>query len=95
MLHLRKVGPDLLQTTAVRIRSMPPASDTSEEVPRFHTSHSDNSITLFRIPIERLGHHHPEDRWYERMIIESTVIRAAAELTGLDPWQLTPGRPLP
>lgn len=90
--HLRKIAPEELRNTAVKIHPMPDGAAASDAVPRWRVDTASNTIHLFRLPIERLGHHHPEDRWYERMLVESAVIKAAAELIGWDPWQLTPGR---
>lgn len=90
--HLRKMAPEQLKDTTVTIHPMPDTAATSDTVPRWRVDTTANTIHLFRLPIERLGHHHPEDRWYERMVVESAVIKAAAELIGWDPWQLTPGR---
>lgn len=90
--HLRKMAPEELKDTTVTIHPMPDRAATSDTVPRWRVDTTTNTIHLFRLPIERLGHHHPEDRWYERMVVESAVIKAAAELIGWDPWQLTPGR---
>jgi hypothetical protein len=42
------------------------------------------TITLFRIPIERLTYRGADFRAQ----IEQTVVSAAAELIGKDPWEL-------
>ncbi|MDR9396695.1 hypothetical protein [Pontimonas sp.] len=90
--HLKKVAPEQLQETILVIHAMPDQPSTLPGVARWRVDKAANTVHLFRLPIERLGHHHPEDRWFERMVVESVVIRAVAELTGMDPWQLAPGR---
>ena len=92
MEHLKKVAPEQLRETILVIHAMPDQPSTLPGVARWRVDKAANTVHLFRLPIERLGHHHPEDRWFERMVVESVVIRAVAELTGMDPWQLAPGR---
>lgn len=90
--HLRKLAPDELRETTLVIHAMPDRPQLRGGVPRWRVDKANNTLHLFRLPIERMGHHHPGDRWYERMVIESVVIRAVAELIDWDPWRLTPGR---
>ena len=45
-----------------------------------------------RLPIERLSRLHRYDDLHKRMMVESCVFRAVAELLGKDPWDLAPGR---
>lgn len=90
--HLKKVAPEQLRETTLVIHAMPDQPSSFPGVARWRVDKAANTVHLFRLPIERLGHHHPEDRWFERMVVESVVIRAVAELTGLDPWQLAPGQ---
>ena len=47
---------------------------------------------LYRVPIERLAHLHQDDDVHKRMMVESCVFRAVAELLGKDPWDLAPER---
>jgi hypothetical protein len=49
-------------------------------------------VILYRVPIERLAHLHRNDEIHRRMVIESCVFRAVAELLGKDPWDLAPER---
>jgi hypothetical protein len=90
--YLKKIAPQELDGVTVTIHAMPDQPSALPGVARFHVDKDAKTIKLFRIPIERLGHHHPGDRWYERMIIESVVIKAVAELIGTDPWRLMPGK---
>jgi hypothetical protein len=90
--YLRKIAPDELEGIVIIIQAMPDQPSDLPGVARFHVDKKTKTIRLFRIPIERLGHHHPGDRWFERMVIESAVIKAVAKLIGTDPWRLMPGR---
>ena len=90
--YLKKIAPHELDGVTVTIHAMPDQPSTMPEVARYQVDKNAKTIKLFRIPIERLGHHHPGDRWYERMVIESVVIKAVAELIGTDPWRLMPGK---
>lgn len=92
MEHLKRVAPDELRDASVVIHPMPDQPDSVPGVARWRVDKNTHTVHLFRLPIERLGHHHPGDRWHERMVVESIVIRAVAELIGWDPWRLTPGR---
>lgn len=90
--YLKKLAPDELDGLTVVIHAMPDQPLGVRGVSRYHVDKKTKTIRFFRIPIERLGHHHPGDRWYERMVVESVVIKAVAELIGVDPWRLMPGR---
>ena len=46
----------------------------------------------FSLPIERLSKLHKRDAWHRRVLVESIVISAIAELLGTDPWHLAPDR---
>ena len=78
--HLRKLAPDELRDTRIVIHAMPDRPQLRGGVPRWRVDKSRNTVHVFRLPIERMGHHHPGARWYERMVIDSVVIRAVAEL---------------
>lgn len=49
-------------------------------------------VLLFRLPIERLARLNRTDEIHRRLVIESCVFRAVAELLGKDPWDLAPDR---
>lgn len=52
------------------------------------------TIWLYRVPIERLTRLHRNDAWHRRVLIESVVFAAVAELLGTNPGNLgTPGSP--
>ncbi len=56
-----------------------------ESVTRWSAKKSTMTITLYRIPIERLGKRRIPD---PRIHIEQAVISAAASLIDKDPWEL-------
>lgn len=90
--HVTRVAPEEMAGVTVAITAMPDQPSSHPGVARWRVDKPSKTVWLFRIPIERLGHHHPGDHWHERMVIESVVIRAIAELIGWDPWRLAPGR---
>lgn len=90
--HVTRIAPEEMANVTVSITAMPDQPSALPGVARWRIDKASKSVWLFRIPIERLGHHHPGDPWHERMVIESVVIRAIAELIGVDPWRLAPGR---
>jgi hypothetical protein len=67
-----------------RIEDVPPLAP-GEKLRRYSANKSTMTITLYRIPIERLGKRRLQD---PRMQIEQAVVSAAAELIDKDPWEL-------
>lgn len=67
-----------------RIEEVPPLA-AGEKLRRYSANKSSMTITLYRIPIERLGKRSIPD---PRMQIEQAVVSAAAELIDKDPWEL-------
>lgn len=61
-------------------------------IPRWHIDREHRRIVLFRLPIERLGRPYRDDDLHQRMAVEGSVFRAAAEYLGRDPWDLGPER---
>jgi hypothetical protein len=66
-----------------RIEEVPTLS-SGEHLTRYSTRKDTMSITLYRIPIERLAFRGAD----LRAQIEQTVLSAAAELIDKDPWEL-------
>nr|WP_316250212.1 metallopeptidase family protein [Microbacterium fluvii] len=87
---LRSAWPEL-RDVRFEIADMPAASD-DDGIPRWRVSVDDKRITLYRIPIERLGPLHRSDDLHHRMMVEGAVFRAAAEYLDRDPWDLGPER---
>ena len=61
-----------------------PELASGEVLTRYSVNKARMSITLFRIPIERLTYRGADFRAQ----VEQTVVSAAAELIGKDPWEL-------
>ena len=80
-----------LRDVSFEIADMPPATD-ADGIPRWTVLSDEKRIILYRLPIERLARLHRHDEWHRRMLIESCVFRAVAELLGKDPWDLAPDR---
>ncbi|WP_460943134.1 metallopeptidase family protein [Okibacterium endophyticum] len=89
---LRNAWSEELIGVRFQVADMPPGSwGPADAVPRWWTSASEKRIVLFRLPIQRMSKLHRNDEMHQRMMIESCVFRAAAELIGKDPWDLGPG----
>lgn len=80
-----------LRDVRFEMADMPAATD-AQGIPRWQVFRDDKRIVLYRLPIERLSHLHRDDDLHRRMMVESSVFRAAAEYLGRDPWDLGPER---
>ncbi|MFC7431091.1 MULTISPECIES: metallopeptidase family protein [unclassified Agrococcus] len=92
--HLMGLWPDDLAGVRFRWADMPPSETApgAREVPQWAVDHRERTITIFRLPIQRLVHLHVDDEWHRRIAIESCVFRAAAEIIGREPWEIAPDR---
>lgn len=90
--YLRSVWPEELSGVRFEIAGIPAAISGREGVDRWRVITDERRIILFRLPIERLARLHRNDELHLRMLIESCVFRAVAELLGKDPWDLAPDR---
>jgi hypothetical protein len=82
--YLRESFPERFANLSWEIEEVPMPTDASP-VERWHADKSQMRITLYRIPIQRLGKLRIPD---PRMQIEQVVISAAAALIDVDPWEL-------
>lgn len=89
--HLKDVAPGELDDVTVTIQAMPHQPDNVPGIARWRVDKDTKTLTLFRLPIERLSGGAPQDGWQRRLHIESVVIRAVAELIDWDPWRLAHG----
>ena len=87
---LRSAWPEL-RDVSFEVADMPPATD-DDGIPRWRVLTDEKRIILYRLPIERLSHLHRDDDLHRRMMVESSVFRAAAEYLDRDPWDLGPER---
>lgn len=80
-----------LRDVGFEIGDMPEASD-ADGIPRWQLDREHQRIVLFRLPIERLSRPYRDDDAQQRVAVEGSVFRAAAEYLGRDPWDLGPER---
>ncbi len=90
--YLKELWPDQLTGLRVEIADLPDTSQGPGRLRRWATNPAEKSIVLYRLPIERLARLHRKDDLHRRMMVESCVFRAVAELLGKDPWDLAPER---
>lgn len=90
--YLRDLWPAELSSVHFEIAALPSTDAGSRRVRRWLVLPAEHRIILFRLPIERLARLHRNDDLHRRMLVESCVFRAVAELLGKDPWDLAPER---
>jgi len=88
---LKGLWPDELSDMRVQIAAAPAGALGYDEVERWGVDPAHKAITLYRVPIERLAKLHRNDDLHRKLLVESCVFRAVAELLGRDPWDLAPG----
>ena len=90
--YLRNAWPEELAELKWQVMDAPSIAKDAQDVRRWAIKRSEMTIVIYRIPIERLGHHRRTDWLHERMHIEEFVFAAVGELVGKDPWDLVPER---
>ncbi len=90
--YLRDLWPDELGGVSFEVAAVPGAGAEGAGIARWSVSQAERRVILYRVPIERLPPAQRPDELRRRMLIESTVFRAVAELLGKDPWELAPER---
>ncbi|WP_374107320.1 metallopeptidase family protein [Cryobacterium sp. 1639] len=90
--YLRMVWPAELSDVIFEVAPGPASVIPGVGVERFSVDARERRITLYRLPMQRLSRMHQVDELHQRMIVESCVFRAVAELLGKDPWDLAPDR---
>ena len=90
--YLKDLWPDELQNVTFEVAGLPSEVGSRGGVDRWLVRAAERRVILFRLPIERLARLHRADELHRRMLIESCVFRAVAELLGKDPWDLAPDR---
>jgi hypothetical protein len=90
--YLKDMWPDELSGVSFEVAVLPSSLMGTAGLDRWQVLSSERRIVLFRLPIERLSRLHRYDDSHKRMMIESCVFRAVAELLGKDPWDLAPDR---
>lgn len=89
--YLRGVWPELADV-AFEVAAGPRSVIPGVGVERWWVNPAERRIVFYRLPIQRLTRLHRNDEFHQRMVIESCVFRAIAELLGKDPWDLAPDR---
>jgi hypothetical protein len=90
--YLRMVWPAELSDVIFEVSPVPMAVLPDVGVERYSVDTRERRITFYRLPIQRLSRLHRNDEYHQRMVVESCVFRAIAELLGKDPWDLAPDR---
>ena len=90
--YLKDMWPDELHDVSFEVAVLPSTLTGTAGLDRWQVERNENRIVLFRLPIERLSRLHRYDDMHKRMMIESCVFRAVAEMLGKDPWDLAPDR---
>ncbi|TQL48608.1 hypothetical protein FB562_1705 [Homoserinimonas aerilata] len=90
--YLKDLWPRELARVRFEVAALPMGANPAGFVERWSVVAAEQRIVLYRLPIERLARLHRDDELHRRMMIESCVFRAVAELLGKDPWDLAPER---
>jgi len=89
---LKNAWPEELADLQWEVADAPTISSETKGVRRWGVRRDQMKIIIYRLPIERLGHHKRTDALHERMHIEEFVFAAVGHLIGKEPWELSPDR---
>lgn len=90
--YLKAAWPNDLNELNWQIFDAPSLKGEAKAVRRWAIKRESMTVVIYRVPIERLGHHRRADSLHERMHIEEYVFAAVGELLGKDPYDLIPDR---
>ncbi|MBF4584256.1 metallopeptidase family protein [Curtobacterium sp. VKM Ac-2865] len=90
--YLLGLWPDELQGVVFQVADMPTEPGLPDSLPRWRIEHDERRVTVFRIPVERVTRSPEKDDVDRRIVVETAVFRAVAELLDKDPWDLAPDR---
>ena len=90
--YLKEIWPAELDHVSFEVAGVPSQLGSSIGVDRWRVIAAERRVILYRLPIERLSRLHRYDELHRRMMIETCVFRAVAELLDKDPWDLAPDR---
>jgi hypothetical protein len=90
--YLVELWPAELQDVVFQVADMPSDPGAPTAMPRWKIERAPVRVTIFRIPVERVTHQPEKDDMDRRIVIETAVFRAVAELLDKDPWDLAPDR---
>ena len=88
--YLQAIWPQELEDLTWQVRDAPGLSSEADQVRRWSVDRGRKSISIYRLPIERLGSHSRPTPLEARMRVEEQVFEAVADLLGMDPWELVP-----
>lgn len=88
--YLQSIRPEELKDLTWQIQDAPGLSSEGNEVKAWMVNRGRQNITIYRLPIERLGSHSRLKPMEERMRLEEQVFDAVANFLGIDPWELVP-----
>ena len=83
--YLRRTYPNELGALQWHVLDLPPLRLGADEVPRYSCDRLAMSITIYRLPIERLDHVRRTELAHELQHVEEYVFHSVAELLGRDP----------
>ncbi len=90
--YLVDLWPDELRDVRFEVAGLPAGAVGADGVDRWRVDHAQRRVIVYRVPIERLTRFHVRDEHHLVLVIESSLVRAVAELLGRDPWDLAPER---
>ncbi len=90
--YLKDVWPEELSGVSFEVAGLPAGTAPGAGIARWKVIAAERRVIMYRLPIERLARLHHNDELHRRMLVESCVFRAVAELLGKDPWDLAPER---
>jgi hypothetical protein len=90
--YLVELWPDELRDVVFQVADMPSDDVVPSSLPRWRIERAQRRVTIYRIPVERVTRMPEKDDLDRRIIVETAVFRAVAELLDKDPWDLAPDR---
>ncbi|MRG60586.1 hypothetical protein GE115_12015 [Agromyces sp. CFH 90414] len=89
--YLRSLWPEL-EDAVFEVAQGPAEAIHDDHVDRWKVYHDERRIIFYRLPIVRFLRLQEGEERDEKLLVESCVYRAVADLLGKDPWELSPGR---
>ncbi|UOE44521.1 hypothetical protein [Agromyces larvae] len=89
--YLRGLWPEL-EGVVFEVAQGPADAIHEDHIDRWKVYHDERRIVFFRLPIVRFIRVLEGEERQEKLLVESCVFRAVADLLGREPWELSPGR---
>lgn len=90
--YLRSILPDEMAGVQFDVAPLPTEGALAQGIERWSIDKANKRVVLFRIPIQRMGRLHRNDKMHRQMAIEAAVFQSVAELLGREPWDFGPDR---